>query len=359
MDILTRQYVDARILLVDDDITNNLLLENALCNHGFRHVKSITDPRLVSDIFLEFNPELILLDLEMPHLNGFQVFNILQRLTKKDLLPVIMITVKNDIDSKNRALGLGIQYFIEKPFDKIELLTKVQNILHITCLLNQSAQRNKELELKIESEKKQVVEMENKAVERMLLTIKFRDQETGEHLNRISHLVYILSKNMGLDEELSTNIAEASKLHDIGKIGIPDNILCKEGKLDEEEWRIMKDHTVIGERILSVGESELLKLAGLIARSHHENWDGTGYPSGLVGEQIPIAGRILGVADVFDALLSNRPYKKAWDIESAIEFVRDESGKKFDPAIVKAFLKNIDKIVSMYNGSTQTKMLII
>ena len=222
-----------------------------------------------------------------------------------------------------------------------------------------NVRKNKELELKIESERKQVVEMENKAVERMLLTIKFRDQETGEHLNRISHLVYILSKDMGLDEELSTNIAKASKLHDIGKVGIPDSILYKEGKLNEEEWRIMKGHTVIGERILSVGESELLKLAGLIARSHHENWDGTGYPSGLVGEQIPISGRIMAVTDVFDALLSDRPYKKAWDIESAIEFVRDECGKKFDPAIVKKFLKNIDKIVSMYNGSTQTKMLII
>lgn len=341
--ILSR-YVNAKILLIDDDITNNLLIESILYNHGFRQVKSITNARLAIDTFSEYEPALVLLDLEMPHMNGFEVFRKIQRLSKKDILPVIIVTAKNDHKSKTRALELGVQYFLEKPVDKNELLTRVQNILNINWLYEQTAQKSKLVEEKMK--------LENSAVESMLLSIKFRDHETGEHVNRVSDLVYILSKGMGLADAESRKFALASKLHDIGKIGTPDNILRKEGKLNSEELEIMKNHTSIGERILGVSSSKILKLSSVIARSHHENWDGSGYPQRLAGQRIPLAGRLTALADVSDALLSDRPYKKAWDFERVIKYIQEESGKKFDPEIVDVFIKNIENIRLIYSGTS-------
>ena len=343
MSKLLSRYVNAKILLIDDDTTNNLLIESILYNHGFKQIKSIADSRWAMDTFLEYDPELILLDLEMPHINGFEVYRKIQKLSKKDILPVIIITAKNDHKSKAQAMALGVQYFLEKPIDKTELLIRVQNILHINWLYNQTAQKNKLAEEKIK--------LENSAVETLLLSIKFRDQETGDHVNRVSALVYMLSKGIGLTDDRADKLAKASKLHDIGKIGIPDNILCKEGKLSDEEWEIMKNHTLIGERILSASSSNILRLAGTIARTHHENWDGSGYPAGLAGKRISVGGRLTALADVLDALLSDRPYKKAWDFEKATKYIQEESGKKFDPEIVDAFTKNIQRIHLVYSGT--------
>lgn len=328
---LLARYANARILLIDDDTTNNILVENILQNHGFKQIKSIADSRLAVDTFLDYNPELILLDLEMPHINGFEVYRQIQKLCKRDILPIIMVTAKNDHKSKAQAMTLGVQYFIEKPIDKTELMVRVQNILHIGWLNNQAAQKNKLAEEK--------VRIENSMIETLLLSIKFRDQETGDHVNRVSALVYMLSKDIGLTEDQADKLAEASKLHDIGKIGIPDNILGKEGELSDEEWKIMKNHTLIGESILSVSGSDILRLASTIARTHHENWDGSGYPAGLAGNNIPIGGRLTAFADVFDVLMSDRPYKEAWDFESTVQYLKEESGKKFDPEIVNAFTK--------------------
>ena len=343
---LLSQYVNKRILLVDDDTTNNLLIESILYNHGFKQIKSIADPRLAIDTFLEYDPELILLDLEMPHINGFEIYRQIQKLSKKDILPIIIITAKNDQKSKTQAMALGVQYFLEKPVNRIELLTRVQNILSINQLYRQSEQKRKLVEEKLK--------LETSAVESLLLSIKFRDQETGDHVNRVSALVYILSKGIGLTDDRADYLAKASKLHDIGKIGIPDNILCKEGKLSDEERDIMENHTLIGDRILSVSSSDILKLAGTIARTHHENWDGSGYPTGLAGKRIPIGGRLTALADVFDALLSDRPYKKAWDFEKGTKYIQEESGKKFDPEIVGAFMKNIHKIRLIHNGTNSS-----
>lgn len=349
MNQLTAKYANEKILIIDDDVISNILLENILNNYGFNQIKSINDPRLVSEVFLQYQPDLILLDLEMPHMNGYDVFKKLQRINKKEFLPVIMITMHNDKTNKNRALSLGIQYFIEKPFDKVEILTKIQNILHINFLYKQITTKNKELEAKVTIEINHVTEMQVELIERLLKAVEFRDQETGDHVKRISKLVYIISKNMGLTEKLSADFAEASKLHDIGKISIPDNILLKKGKLNKEEWEVIKTHTLKGEEILLGSNSEILQLSGVIARTHHENWDGTGYPAGLKGEGIPLAGRITALADVFDALLSVRPYKEAWDMKDAINYTKEKSGVKFDPAVVKAFNKDISILKSIYS----------
>ena len=337
---ILKQDSKTKILLIDDDITSNLLIESILRNHGFRQIQSIVDSRLAIKTFLEYKPEIVLLDLEMPYMNGFDVFRELRKISSSDILPVIVITAKNDHKSKARAMSLGIQYFLEKPVDKEELLIRTQNILHINWLYGQTAQKNKLVEEKFE--------LENNAVESLLLSIKFRDQETGEHVNRVSDLVYTLSKGIGLSERRAEQIALASKLHDIGKIGIPDNILSKEGKLSQEEWEIMKNHTLIGKSILDVSGSKTLKLAGCIAQNHHENWDGSGYPRGLAGKRIPTAGRLTALADVVDALMSNRPYKEAWDFESTIAYVQEERGRKFDPEIVDIFMENIQIVRLIY-----------
>jgi putative two-component system response regulator len=343
---LLSRYVSSKILLIDDDTTNNLLVESILHNHGFRQIKSIADSRLAADTFLEYDPELILLDLEMPYINGFEVYRKIQKLSKNNILPVIIVTVNNDHKNKTRAMELGVQYFLEKPVDKTELLVRAQNILNINWLYEQTARKNKLAEEKIK--------LENSVVETLCLSMKFRDQETGDHINRVNALVYILSKGIGLTDNRADKLAKASKLHDIGKIGIPDNVLCREGRLTDEELEIMKNHTLIGERILSVSSSNLLRLAGTIARVHHENWDGSGYPAGLAGKRIPLGGRLTALADVFDALLSDRPYKKAWDFERAIKYVQQESGKKFDPEMVDTLIKNIQKIRLIYSGTNNS-----
>lgn len=336
------RYNDARILVIDDDSTNNILIESILNNNGYNHIRSIADSRLAMDTFLEYNPELILLDLEMPYLNGFDVFKNFRKLSDRDILPIIVITAKNDYGSKARAMDMGIQYFLEKPLDASELLTRVQNILHINWLYSQTEQKGK-----LEEENSM---LENGAVESLLLSVKFRDNETGEHLKRVSSMVHMLSLSMGLPAETAEKFAVASKLHDIGKIGIPDNVLSKEGGLEEAEWNIMKSHTIIGEKILSGSTSKLLKLAGNIAKTHHENYDGTGYPLGIRGERIPVAGKLTALADMFDALMSDRPYKKAWDFDRAVNQVKEESGKKLDPGLVDLFLGNMDKVRLIYKS---------
>ncbi len=345
---LIPQNANAKILLIDDDITNNLLIKNILTNHGYKQIKCITDPRIAANIYPEYEPDLILLDVEMPYMNGFEVFHKLKKLIKKEILPIIMVTVKSDIKNKNRALGLGIQYFLEKPVNKIELLARVHSILHFNWIYSQTAQRNKSIEEKLNSKEKEFNEAENSIIQSLLLSVKFRDQETGVHINRVSDIVYILAKGMGLSDRLSESLAKASKLHDIGKIGIPDDILRKEGKLNAEEWELMKDHTLIGKNILSSSNLKTMRLASVITATHHENWDGTGYPYALSGKRIPLAGRLTAIADVFDALLSDRPYKKAWDIDSAINYIKEESEKKFDPEIVKIFMQNIKNLKQLY-----------
>lgn len=335
-------YNDARILVIDDDSTNNILIESILHNNGYNYTKSIADSRLAMETFLEYDPELILLDLEMPHLNGFDVFKNFRKLSDRNILPIIVITAKSDHESKTKAIDMGIQYFLEKPLDTGELLARVQNILHINWLYSQTEQKDKLVE--------ENTMLEYGTVESLLLSVKFRDNETGEHLKRVSSMVRMLALSMGLSEETSEKFAIASKLHDIGKIGIPDIILSKEGGLTEDEWVIMKNHTVIGGKILAGSTSKLLKLAGNIAKTHHENWDGTGYPLGISGNSIPVSGKLTALADMFDALMSERPYKKAWEFDEAIKQVKKESGKKLDPSLVDLFMGNMEKIRAIYNG---------
>jgi len=356
---ILEKYEKIKILIIDDDPTSNILLKNILIKYGINNILCITDSHQASEVFSKFEPDLIFLDLEMPVFNGLQVLSKLQKANKKPMLSVIMISIKNDQRSRNCALALGIDYFIQKPFDKNELFAVLQNTLNKKMLLDEAEKRKIISEAEIQSKQNQIVDMEHLSIERLLLTIKARDIETGEHVKRISALVYELSKKLDLDERLSIKFAEASKLHDIGKIGIPDSILLKDNMLDETEWEMMKTHTLIGETILSVSKSEILRTASIIAKTHHENWNGTGYPEGLAYNEIPLEGRITAIADVFEALLSNRSYKKAWGKEKVVKYMKDESGKKFDPKIADILLENIDQFLTIYHfGNHQSEILI-
>ena len=336
--------LDSKILIIDDDHVSNLLVETILHNKGFHNILSITNPLIAADKYIEFVPDLILLDLMMPEMNGFEVYNQLSLVSANQMLPVIMITAKNDHLNKDYALNLGISHFLEKPINSSELLAIIHNSLKINHLYKITSNRANVLEQNLNK-------LEDDLVNTLLLSVKFRDQETGEHINRVSNIVKILALGSAVDEENAIMIAVASKLHDIGKIGIPDEILIKADALNLEEWEFMKKHTTIGESILSVHESELMQLAANIAKSHHENWDGTGYPLQLKGKEIPFPGRLVAIADVFDALLTERPYKKAWSEEQAISYIENQAGYKFDPDLVKVFISNLNEIIALYSSA--------
>lgn len=277
----------------------------------------------------------------MPKMNGFEVYNQLLSAEHKRFLPVIMITSKNDNELKEQALGLGIHYFLEKPIKSNELIAVTLNILKINNLYRKSHDQTERLEINYHH-------LESDLVNSLLLSVKFRDLETSEHINRVSNIVKIIATASGVAESVVEQLTIASKLHDIGKVGIPDEILTKVDILTTEEWEFMKKHTTIGESILTVHASELMQLAAVIAKTHHENWDGTGYPQKLKGNEIPIAGRIVAIADVFDALLTERPYKNAWRTDQAVAYMEQQSGHKFDPKLVKIFIDRIDDVISLY-----------
>lgn len=339
---------NASILIVDDESANCLLLEKILGCEGYSNLVSVQDSRDVIDIYKTRRADLILLDLNMPYMDGYQVIKALQDLNDPLLPPIIVLTAQHSKEHLHHALKLGGRDFITKPFDRVELLMRVRNLLAAQlahCMLYEQKAVLVEM---VEERTKELHSSRLDVVQRLGMAAEYRDEETGNHILRMSHICALLARSMGWSESKCDLILNASPMHDIGKIGIPDAILLKPGKLDPAEWEIMKSHVTIGAKLLeSNNESELLNMARDIALTHHEKWDGSGYPNGLIGEQIPQAGRIAAIADVFDALTSERPYKKAWDVEDANDLIRQNSGKHFDPQIVEVFFKELPNILNI------------
>ena len=351
MNILyNEKYEDNKIMIVDDSPTSVMFLERMLSQYGFKNIVSVGDPRMVMEKYLEYEPDLLLLDLVMPYLNGFDILEQLDELTESSYLPVIVITSQNDKENKLKALSLGAQDFIGKPFDDSEVLTRISNFLNVRQMQNKIKNYNQWLEEKIRENNEEISALQTDLILRLLRAAETRDYNTGGHIIRIGKYAYILSRALGMSEEKSRKMAEACKMHDIGKIGIPDGILLKNGKLTDEEWEIMKTHSVKGAEMLRDSPSDNLKLAEEIALTHHEKWDGSGYPNGLKGEDIPLSGRIMALIDVFDALLNDRPYKKAWNMEQTVFYIQTESGRHFDPKIVVAFMENLTKFTEVYHS---------
>jgi putative two-component system response regulator len=341
------------ILVVDDQRENIELLEAYLVPQGYEIVKAANGEEALA-MLSGVRIDLILLDVMMPGMNGFEVTRRIREDETHRLLPIILVTALRETEDRVKGIEAGCDDFISKPVDKIEVLARVRSLLKVKAYNDLMSNYRKELEsevtrrteeLKHAFERTKAASLET--IYRLSIASEYKDQETGAHIKRMSRYSAAVARCIGLDEGTVESILYAAPMHDVGKIGIPDRILMKQGKLDPAEWEIMKQHTVIGANILSGSDAEFIRLAESIARHHHENWDGSGYPNSLKGEEIPIACRIAAIADVFDALTSKRPYKGPLSVEQALTIIMEGKGSHFDPSVVDAFFAVQDEILTI------------
>lgn len=330
--------VDAPILIVDDEPSLLLLAERVLRRAGYLNIHTTTDPSRALELFIEVRPDLLLLDLHMPIVNGFRVMEIVRSLAAPaEYVPIIVLTADTTLDTKRRALASGATDFLTKPFDAVEVGLRVRNALTMRRLHVQVRDQNLVLEQRVIERTRDLEAARLELLDRLAVAAEFRDDTTGQHTLRVARMASELAQRLGYQRDRLDLFARAAALHDVGKIGVSDQILLKHGRLDGIERDAMRSHTVIGARILSGSRFETLQLAADIAMTHHERWDGNGYPRRLANLAIPIGGRIVAVADVFDALVHERPYKPAWTVRDAIGEIQRQSGLQFDPTVVDAF----------------------
>lgn len=340
------EVTESRILIIDDDASVVRTLRQILARDGFNRIASTTDPRQARPLFVEFNPDLVVLDLHMPELDGFDVLGQLAPLLPPEgFLPVLVLTGDTTTEVKRRALAQGAHDFLQKPFDLVEVTLRIRNLLHTRMLHLRLADENLSLEARVRERTRQRDRAQNEMLKRLAVAGEARDDDTGRHTQRVGLLAAQVARAIGLPAASAQLIRQAAPLHDLGKIGISDSVLLKPGKLSPEEFEIMKSHTVIGAHILANGECDVVRMAERIARSHHERWDGTGYPDRLAGNAIPIEARIVGLVDVYDALTHARPYRPAWEHQKVLDHIAGERGRHFDPAICDVFLSNIATLV--------------
>lgn len=342
------KFFDAKILLVDDEIGNLKILKRMLNKVGYQNILTAQGGQEGVDLYTEEQPDLMVLDLKMPGLNGFEVMGCLKKKSQVDSYhPILALTAQQDEETRLAALESGAKDFIAKPFDLTEILARINNMLEVRMLHNEIREQNKSLEQRVRERAQELEKTRQEVLDRLGRASEYRDNETGMHVIRIGLFTEVLAREIGLPDRECELLLQASPLHDVGKIGIADEILLKPGKLNHEEWEIMKTHCKIGAEILSGGHSDLLMTAEVIALNHHEQWGGNGYPNGLAGEEIPLEARIVSICDVFDALTSERPHKKPWSPEKAMEEIESKSGKLFDPKLVQAFKNCLPKLAEI------------
>lgn len=339
----TERPYSAKIMIVDDEPINVALLQQIFEHAGYGRLCCLSDPRQVLLAVGHFEPDIILLDLHMPDLDGFAVMDQIAPMVPHDgFLPIVIITADVTPKTKHKALAAGASDFVTKPIDRLEVLLRTQNLLRTRALHRTVQLQNEHLEGRVRERTRQLEHAHREIVQRLALAGEYRDDNTHRHTERVGALSAAIAAMLGQSSETVELLRLAAPLHDIGKIGIPDSILLKTDRLTAEEFEVMRAHTTIGADILKRSESPLLRLAEEIALTHHERWAGGGYPRGLAGEEIPLCGRIVAVADVFDALMRERPYKKAWPVDRAVEEIRRMSGQHFDPRVVAAFLEVLE-----------------
>jgi putative two-component system response regulator len=330
----------AKVLIVDDESANILLLKRLLSGAGYTDLAATTDSREVLPLYREVQPDLILLDLHMPHLDGLEVLDQLAaEIPSDEYVPVLVLTADVTREAKERALRSGAHDFLAKPLDVTEVLLRSRNLLETRSLHLEMDRRVKERTAELEASRVEILE-------RLSRTAEFRDDVTGKHTKRVGELSARLAEVLGLPTEEVARIRRAAPLHDLGKVGIPDDILLKPGRLTPEEFEVMKTHTTLGAELLSGGRSPLMQMAEEIALGHHERWDGAGYPQGKRDEEIPLVARIVAVADFFDALSHDRPYRSALPTHEVMEEIENGRGKHFDPTVAQALLDLGDSIES-------------
>jgi two-component system response regulator RpfG len=326
------------VMVVDDQSTGRAILEQVVRSLDERVVvESFARPVDAVVWATRHVADLVLVDYMMPDMDGIEFAKRLRALPGYEHVPVVMVTVHDDRKVRYAALDAGITDFLSKPVDARECLARCRNLLTLRRQQLALEDRRRLLEHMVEDATREVREREKETLLRLARAGEFRDEETGFHLIRMSRYSRLIASAIGLERDEVETVELAAPLHDIGKIGIPDGILLKPEKLNAEEWDVMRRHPVIGHEILKGSASKYVRMGALIALGHHEKYDGSGYPNGLVGDHIPLCARIVAVADVYDALTTARPYKKAWKSEQANEYLEAQRGKHLDPRLVDAF----------------------
>ena len=334
---VAEEVLGMRILAVDDQPANVVLLERMLAAWGFTGVRTTTQSAGVLDLVERWRPDLLLLDLQMPDPDGFAIMEALGTRSRDVRPPVLVLTADVTVEVRRRALSAGAADFLSKPFDLHEIRLRVANLLETRRLQRELTQYARGLEERVRERTRDLEHSRLEVLERLALAAEYRDDDTYRHTERVGRITALLARRLGLPAEEAALLRRAAPLHDIGKVAISDRILLKPGRLTREEFEAMKEHAVAGARILGGSSSPLLQMAEVIARSHHERWDGSGYPAGLAGEAIPLHGRLVAVADVFDALTHARPYKPAMPVEEALRELDAMAPAAFAPDVKAAF----------------------
>ncbi|KJV34342.1 chemotaxis protein CheY [Aquitalea magnusonii] len=325
-------------ILIADDVPDNIELLAAILEDEYTIKVAPNGEKALKIAYSDTPPDLILLDVMMPGLSGHEVCRRLKSNPDRQHIPVIFVTAMCSVEDEKLGLEIGAVDYITKPISPPVVKARVRTHL---ALYDQT----RELERMVVQRTNELLSSRQQIIQRLGRAAEFKDNETGNHVIRMAHATRLIAEVAGLGSKAQEILQLAAPMHDIGKIGIPDHILLKPGKLDAEEWKLMKQHPQMGADIIGSHDDELLQTAGIIALSHHERWDGSGYPFGLRGEAIPLAGRIVTIADVFDALLSARPYKKALPLEEALDYMYGQSGAHFDPQLIAAFRKALPEIL--------------
>ncbi len=352
---------EAQIMIVDDEAINIEIVKAYLEEEGFTNFLTTTKSQIAVEMVRSHKPDIVLLDINMPQVSGLEILNVMRSDAELKLIPAIVLTASNDPQIKLKALRLGASDFLAKPVDPSELMLRLQNVLAVKAYQDHLAEYSIRLEDQVRIRTTELVRSRQEAIHCLARAGEYRDDDTGHHVTRVGRYAALIAHELGFDKDAIDLIEQAAQLHDVGKIGIPDSILHKPGKLDPQEFELMRTHCDIGRRIInplsheesirltahtSVGReimgstnSPVLKLASVIADTHHEKWDGTGYPNKTSGLDIPIEGRIVAVADVFDALSSSRPYKSAFPLDKCLQILIEGRGTHFDPTVLDAFMR--------------------
>ena len=334
-----------QVVIVDDQSTGRMILEKIILQIADDiKVIDFSDPNEALNWLSANKADLIVTDYRMPGLNGVEFIKEVRKTSDSEHIPIMMITVVNDRQVRYEALDVGATAFLTRPIDQIECRTTCRNLLKLhkqhAIIRNRADWLTEQVNIATE----QILQREQETILKLAKAGEYRDEETGNHVIRMAKYSKIIANQMGLNKLECDDLEHAAQMHDIGKIGIPDRVLLKPGRFEPEERAIMQNHTTIGYEILSGSQSKYMQMGAIIALNHHERFDGTGYPNKLVGTEIPLIARIVSVADVFDALLSVRPYKKAWPLEDVITFLKNNSGTQFDPKCVDAFCNCLEQI---------------
>jgi putative two-component system response regulator len=334
-------------VLVVDDTPQNLNVASRILREHYRCLVARDGTKALELAASEDRPDLILLDVMMPGLNGYETCRRLKENTATRDIPVIFLTALNDVGDETSGFEAGAVDFITKPIQPATMLARVHTHLrlhaherHLNDMVRQRTQALEQRTVELEQTRLEIIRRLGRAAE-------YKDDDTGLHVIRMSHYARLLAEASNFSADRAELLFNAAPMHDIGKIGIPDNILQKSGPLTEAEWVVMRQHPAIGAGIIGKHQSDLLDVARTVALTHHEKWDGSGYPRGRAGEDIPIEGRIVAVVDVFDALTSKRPYKEEWPVEQAVAYLREHSGLHFDPALVPRFLELLPQVLEI------------